>query len=99
MRTTSLDVEVKITGQLENPRNRDLAEHVVKLVREAVERAAADTPGSTITVGDPWERLARTWSRRFDGFDEFGTNHIEAREVTAHHYVHLPPPAPEVKES
>ncbi len=88
----SLDVRLTLTGDLDNPRNRDLAEHLLKLVRTAVEKAAADTPGSTATVGDPWEEKKVVFARGFDGFVPFGSPSHTERSVGSFYYVHLPPP-------
>lgn len=66
----SLDVSLVVSGDLEHPRNRDLAEHLCKLVREAVQSAARDE-GENVAVGPPKEQRITTEIRAFDGFDPF----------------------------
>ena len=87
----SLTVSLTIDGDLGNIRNKDLAEHVCRLVNEAVQKAADDTPGSSVTLGDPWEMKQETSGRPLDGSRPYGTASTVTKAQMSS-YVHLPEP-------
>lgn len=87
----SLDVSVQITGQLENIRNHDLAEHISKIVNEAIQEAADKYEGSTVGIGTPAEYKKISEGRPILGSEPFRP-WGEERGVSLNSYIHIPAP-------
>ncbi|MDE3095777.1 MAG: hypothetical protein KGK07_07235 [Chloroflexota bacterium] len=86
----SLNIALTVDGDLEHPAARDLAEHVVRLVREAVQGAAAQQ-SARVDIAGPHELRSTTERRAFNAPEEFRADSDGPRRaVEFSAYIHLP---------
>ena len=91
-----LSIALDITGDLEHPQTRDLAEHLCRVLRDAVSGMAANTPGTSATLTDPTEIRDTRESRRFNAAEPFQALSPGRKVVLHGRVVITAAPAPDV---